>query len=176
VSAPQTADVHEDSRRIELLLADAEAATGPAAWPRVEALITALVDLYGRGLERILTHARATAGDASSELDRRLEDDAIAATLLVLHDLHPSTVEERVARALERLQTELPTEMKLSLAGIEGDTAAVRVQGASPVAAHVIARAVEAAAPELAGIRLLAASEKTPNLVPEARLKRGRTT
>lgn len=73
-------------RLVLRLLAEAEAACGPAAWPRVESLITALVDLYGAGLERIVTIARAEVTDPVA-LDRALVADEIVSSLLVLHEI-----------------------------------------------------------------------------------------
>jgi hypothetical protein len=78
--------VREQDRRLAIMLADAEAACGPVAWPRVEAFITGMVDLYGAALERMLVAARASARD-SNELERRLATDEVVASLLALHDL-----------------------------------------------------------------------------------------
>ncbi len=171
-------EAREHDRRIERLLAEAEAATGPAAWPRVEALVTALVDLYGRGLERLVAHARAAAGGACTELEERLQRDEIVSSLLLLHDLHPVPLEERIARALRRVRDELPEAAPLALAGVEGGTATLRANGGRPPPAAVVARAVEREAPELAGIRIVGdepgrAEAQPPSFVPIERLHRG---
>lgn len=79
-------------RLILRLLMEAEAACGPAAWPRVESLITALVDLYGAGLERMLEVSRARAKDPGA-LARALAADEIVSSLLVLHELQEPPVE-----------------------------------------------------------------------------------
>jgi hypothetical protein len=83
---PDAEALTERDRLIMRLLAEAEAACGPAAWPRVESVITALVDLYGAGLERILDRAKAAASDPVT-LERTLADDEIVSSLLVLHEL-----------------------------------------------------------------------------------------
>jgi hypothetical protein len=75
--------------RIEKLLDEVQATAGPVAWPRVESLITALVELYGAGIERVVTMARESARD-SAELDQLLLKDDLVSSLLVLHDLHPA--------------------------------------------------------------------------------------
>jgi hypothetical protein len=85
MSADASALVERD-RLILQLLAEAEAACGPVAWPRVESLITALVDLYGVGIERIVEMARARAVDPAA-LDRALVGDEIVSSLLVLHEI-----------------------------------------------------------------------------------------
>jgi hypothetical protein len=73
-------------RLILQLLTEAQAACGPVAWPRVESLITALVDFYGVGLERIVEIARARSVDPNG-LDRALVGDEIVSSLLVLHEI-----------------------------------------------------------------------------------------
>jgi hypothetical protein len=173
MSAPAD-DAREHDRRIERLLAEAEAATGPVAWPRVEALLTALVDLYGRGLEQVLAHARAVLGEASSSLDDCLEEDELVASLLVLHGLHPLPVEQRVGKALASVRRELPDATPVTLVSIDGDTATLRSDGAHPPAAQLIARTVEREAPELEGIRIVTEGS-SPGLVPATRLHRKRT-
>jgi hypothetical protein len=173
-------EVREQDRRIERLLAEAEAATGPVAWPRVEALLTALIDLYGRGLERILSHARASAGERSGELAERLGGDEVVASLLLLHDLHPIPVATRIDRALARLREQLPDAAHLTLASVDDGLATFRVAaGKPPPTPAVVARAVELEAPELEGIRFL--DTETPEtrarplgLVPVERLRQGR--
>ena len=104
---PGDATPREHDRKIERLLAEAEAATGPTAWPRVEALVSAVVDLYGAGLERMLACARASV-ESREELDERLVRDDLLSSLLLLHDLHPVPLEERLTRALARVERESP--------------------------------------------------------------------
>jgi hypothetical protein len=100
VSGADSTNDRERDRRLGQLLEDAEAAAGPVAWPRVEAAITALVDFYGRGLTRVLTHARDAIGDGGPDLEQRLESDELVASLLVLHGLCSTATEERLTRAL----------------------------------------------------------------------------
>jgi Fe-S cluster biogenesis protein NfuA/nitrite reductase/ring-hydroxylating ferredoxin subunit len=59
-----------------------------------EALVQALLDMYGEGLRRIVEHADVAA----------LADDELVSHLLLLHDLHPVPVEERVREALESVR------------------------------------------------------------------------
>ncbi len=57
-------------------------------------LVRALLDMYGEGLRRILDHADV----------RALADDELVSHLLLLHDLHPVPVEDRVREALESVR------------------------------------------------------------------------
>lgn len=81
-------EVRERVARVEALLAKIESDE-----PALDAL-AAVVDLYGEGLRRLVT-----AGVPEGMLD-----DELVVHLLVLHDLHPDSVETRVGRALEEVQ------------------------------------------------------------------------
>jgi hypothetical protein len=86
--------------RIEKLLDDVQDAAGPVTWPRVEALVTALVEMYGVGLDRVLGIARAAAGDPRS-LEESLARDELVASLLALHELHTVPLDPRVQQVLD---------------------------------------------------------------------------
>ena len=51
-------------------------------------LVSAVVQMYGSGLERIFA-GLADGGDVGGELAARLAEDPLIATLLLVHDLHP---------------------------------------------------------------------------------------
>lgn len=93
-------EVAARDRRILQLLAEAEAACGPTAWPRVESLVTALVELYGAGLARIVETARGRVADPAG-LDRALVRDELVSSLLVLHELVEPPPEDMIP--VERL-------------------------------------------------------------------------
>ena len=174
-SAADAAMLVEHDRLLARLLADAEAACGPAAWPRVEALVTGLVELYGNGLARLLAVARAAAQDPSA-LDGGLVGDEVVSSLLLLHDLHPLALEQRIERALERVRSEVPNAGALSLVAVTDGVAKLRAaQAEAPLpTTHVVARAIEREAPELAGVQIDGAPPaRADGLVPVERLVRG---
>jgi len=165
----------EQDRLLARLLADAEAACGPAAWPRVEAVVTGLVELYGTGLERILVLARAAALDRAA-LDEDIAADDVVASLLLLHDLHPLALEQRIERALERVRDEVPHASALSLVGVTDGVVKLRAAQANAQlpTTHVVARAIEREAPELAGVQIDGAPPaRADGLLPVERLVRG---
>jgi Fe-S cluster biogenesis protein NfuA/nitrite reductase/ring-hydroxylating ferredoxin subunit len=89
--------------RVEELLAALRASgPGPAA-DAAEELVGLLVGLYGEGLTAI-TEILAGAGPAGSALLAQVADDPRVEGLLLLHDLHPLSVDERVQRALDRVR------------------------------------------------------------------------
>jgi Fe-S cluster biogenesis protein NfuA len=79
---------------VERLLAEIE---GPADRDRAEELVSALLEVYGSGLARILD----VVGD---ETARTLAADELVGSLLIVHDLHPLNTAERVRGALDRVR------------------------------------------------------------------------
>ena len=88
-------DLHGVADRIESLLGELQSATEGRVWLRVEELVRLLTDLYGAGMARTV----GLAGD-QPHLLARLGRDELVGSLLVLHDLHPESLEQRAARAL----------------------------------------------------------------------------
>ena len=149
------AELHRDSARIEQLLDELKAMAGPPAWQRIEELVTALVGLYGAGLERLLRAAREAARDPG-ELAGRLCDDDLLSSLLMLHDLHPRRLEERLGQVLDRFDAGL--DARVELTGIDPQRIVhLRATGAGPSwpsARAALERSLADAAPEIAGVTI----------------------
>src|SRR4051812_17584753 len=92
-----------ESAEIEPMLEELRELVDPGAWARVEGVLGRLVRLYGAGLERALAHARA-AGAYAPIFDELVGEDAVLATLLVLHGLHPLPTVERIRRAVDSVR------------------------------------------------------------------------
>lgn len=95
--ASNTPDIQAVGKQVEALLAEFASTSDPATAARAEELVGLLVEFYGAGLARIveLLDERAVAP---------LLGDGLVTSLLVLHDLHPQSTEERVLAALERVR------------------------------------------------------------------------
>lgn len=93
-------DAREAGLRVEALLAELRARSGPEAGDVAEELVTCLVRLYGAGLETIM---RTIGDDARAQA--LLIADPLVESLLLVHDLHPLDPDARVRRALGRLGT-----------------------------------------------------------------------
>jgi hypothetical protein len=143
---------------IERLLADAEQLPDPHARALARALAAALVDLVGAGLQRVV----AIGGD---ELARRLADDELVGSLMVLAGMHPDGVAVRAAHALDAAAAELG-DAGAVVAGVDalGEGVRVRLSAArdatrarAMVEAIVVGRApdCEHVVVELAGARLV---------------------
>ena len=89
--------------------------------PKARELVQALVELYGEGLARIM---------AMTPDPRALAGDELVAHLLLLHDLHPVPLEERVRGALEEVEPYMRSHGGgVELAAIEDGVVRLRLQG-----------------------------------------------
>ena len=149
------AAVRERVAEVETALAAIEGDAGATE------AVAAVVALYGEALRRVV------AFDPPPEL---LEDELLSHLLLV-HDLHPETVEDRVARALDEVRPYLGSHGgDVELVGIADGVAHVRLEGtcngcpsSSATLRYAIEEAVARAAPELAGVEADGAAAPPPS-------------
>jgi Fe-S cluster biogenesis protein NfuA/nitrite reductase/ring-hydroxylating ferredoxin subunit len=151
-----TPDVQAVGSRVEALLAEFASTTDPVTARRAEELVGLLVEFYGAGLARIveLLGERAVAP---------LLDDKLVSSLLVLHELHPQSTEERVLAALERVRPYLGSHAgDVEYLGLDPDgTVRLRLAGScdgcpsSAVTVKMaIERGIEEAAPEVTKVEV----------------------
>ncbi len=135
---------------------------GPAP-PRelAEELVAAVVQMYGAGLERILG-ALLDAGDDGRRIAAALSDDELVSTLLLIHDLHPVPLAERVQAALDSVRPYMESHGgSVELLGLEQGVARIHLRGscsdcsASAVTLELaIKQALEELAPDLEGLEV----------------------
>jgi Fe-S cluster biogenesis protein NfuA/nitrite reductase/ring-hydroxylating ferredoxin subunit len=160
--------------RVEALLAELASTSDPATAGRAEELVGLLVEFYGAGLARILELLDEQAATP-------LLADKMVAGLLVLHDLHPQSTEERVLAALERVRPYLGSHAgDVEYLGLDPDgTVRLRLAGSCdgcPSSALTVKMAIEKGiedvAPEVTkveveGVTPAPASPLTAGAVPE---------
>jgi Fe-S cluster biogenesis protein NfuA/nitrite reductase/ring-hydroxylating ferredoxin subunit len=141
VAVSNTTDIQAVGERVEALLAEFASVPDPEIAGRAEELVGLLVDFYGAGLARImeLLDERAAAP--------LLADKAVAG-LLVLHDLHPQSTEERVLAALDRVRPYLGSHAgDVEYLGLDDDgTVRLRLAGSCdgcPSSALTVKMAIE---------------------------------
>jgi Fe-S cluster biogenesis protein NfuA len=97
--------VHTD--RVEKLVSRLDSCGDPELRAIALELVQSVVELHGAALERMIESiAQTPAGERA--LDEAIEDDLVASVLL-LHGLHPDSIETRVLRALEKVRPYLHT-------------------------------------------------------------------
>jgi hypothetical protein len=145
--------VQELLEDIEELLSRLEQMPGPTAEAGLDA-VAALSQLYGEALARVVD-AVAAAEVGQPLTVTALSCDELVGHLLLLHGLHPASVQQRVTRALEEVRFQLGGGVELI--GIEEAVARVGVTisgcaSSSDELLSAVADAVLAAAPELARV------------------------
>lgn len=151
----------ERATRIETLLQ--EVATFPDAHARAttEELIQALLDMYGEGLARILEMTEQMVARDTGLIEALADDDLIA-SLFMLHDLHPRSLETRIAEALVEVRPYLKSHGgNVEFVRLENGIAYLRLEGschgcgASTITLKTtIEEAIFKAAPDLDGVAL----------------------
>ena len=142
-------------------LQDALEAAGdspPAAL--LEELLSSVVQMYGAGLERIFT-ALSETGESGQRIAADLADDPLLATLLMIHDLHPVPLADRVQQALDSVRPYMESHGgNVELLSLENGVARIHLRGscsdcsASSVTLELaIKQALEEAAPDLLGLQ-----------------------
>ena len=145
--------------RVQDLQARLDASTDLATRRVAEELVSAIVQMYGGGLERIV-ESLVTAGEEGRRLATALGDDPLVAMLLFIHDLHPVPLEVRVQQALEQVRPYMESHGgNVELLSLEAGVARLRLEGscsdcsASAVTLELaIKQALEQAAPDLDGL------------------------
>jgi Fe-S cluster biogenesis protein NfuA/nitrite reductase/ring-hydroxylating ferredoxin subunit len=147
--------------RVQELTAQLGEIEDPAARELGEELTSAVVQMYGAGLERIVA-ALAEAGPAGKEVMDKLVQDGVVASLLLIHDLYPVSVEERVLQALERVRPYMESHGgDVEFLGVHRGIAHLRLQGScrscsasSATLELAVRQALEEAAPDLEGMEV----------------------
>jgi Fe-S cluster biogenesis protein NfuA/nitrite reductase/ring-hydroxylating ferredoxin subunit len=154
--------------RVQELQAALDSAAESPARRLAEDLVAAVVQMYGSGLERIL-RALFAAGEQGERIALSLTEDALVSTLLLIHDLHPVPLEERVQAALDSVRPYMESHGgNVELLSVERGIAKIHLQGscsdcsASAVTLELaIKQALEDAAPDLEGLEVTGIAPQT---------------
>jgi hypothetical protein len=147
-NTPEEREFQGRLRRVEALVGALEGCRDPAAREGARELVRALLDLHAAGLARML-HLASDRAEPGQVVERFAQDDLVSG-LLLLHGLHPVPLADRVARALDRVRTDLRRRGgEADLLGVTTEAVRVRLRG-DPSAGPVLRRAVEDALTEAA--------------------------
>jgi Fe-S cluster biogenesis protein NfuA/nitrite reductase/ring-hydroxylating ferredoxin subunit len=131
-------------------------------------LVSAVVRMYGAGLERIMAGLFA-AGEDGEQVAVALSGDELVATLLLIHDLHPVSLPDRVQQALDSVRPYMESHGgNVELLSLTDGVARIHLQGscsdcsASSVTLELaIKQALEEAAPDLEGLEVVGITAQT---------------
>ncbi len=161
-------EAEELIERVQKLSEEVERLPDPHSRGLAQELIGAVLELYGSGLERILA-AIDEAGEGAAAIRERLAADGTVASLLLIHDLYPVPLAERVEEALDSVRPYMESHGgDIELLGLEDDVARLRLSGScdgcpasSATLELAVKSALEEAAPDLQGIEVEGAVENT---------------
>jgi Fe-S cluster biogenesis protein NfuA/nitrite reductase/ring-hydroxylating ferredoxin subunit len=154
--------------RVQELQVALDAAEDGPTHRLAEELVAAVVQMYGSGLERIVD-ALLTAGEDGERIAVSLAGDTLVSTLLLIHDLHPVSLEDRVQAALDSVRPYMESHGgNVELLALEQGVAKIHLQGscsdcsASAVTLELaIKQALEDAAPDLEGLEVIGVAPQT---------------
>jgi hypothetical protein len=158
------AAVKDFERRLELIersVLEIEAAADAGLRATAQQLVQAVLELHATGLERLLEVVHGS-GELGQDIIERLGRDALVSKLLLLHSLHPLTLEERVTRAVDDVRQTLRSQHSgVELLDIVDGRVRVRVRVVGNAAtASAVEAAIMDAAPDVAAIEVEGAAEQ----------------
>jgi hypothetical protein len=145
--------------RVESLVRGLEASTDVVAREGARELLQTVMDLHGRGLERMLRICMQHAA-----LNEVVSDPHIS-NLLLLHGVHPLSLADRVARAISQLGMELAADgAEAELSSVHEDVVSVRLRGSRALEGR-LREAIEDAAPDAKSVNIEVDPSVPPGLV-----------
>ncbi|HEX7360160.1 MAG TPA: DUF5947 family protein [Bryobacteraceae bacterium] len=157
------------AEKIEELVRQTESISDPEARGVAVDLLNATLEFHAAALERLLKIAGKETVD-------RIAADELVSSLLLLHDLHPDSLETRIRRAVGKLQDMLShLGAKLSLDAIESDIVRLHFDSAQTWSRAAVTDSIEKtifqAAPEIGSVTIEGIREPAPaNFVPLSQL------
>lgn len=154
-------DLNQHTRRVQELVEQVNAMPDLAARALLQDCLQSVLELHGQGLARVLEIAE-DGGPGRREVFDRLIQDSVVRGLLLIHGLHPVSLEVRLQEALNKLRPYMESHGgNVELISLENDFARLRLQGAcktcpsSSVTMELAVRhALEEACPDLMGFEV----------------------
>jgi Fe-S cluster biogenesis protein NfuA/nitrite reductase/ring-hydroxylating ferredoxin subunit len=155
--------------KIEGLIRKIETLPDPEARASAVALVQALMEFHGAGLERLMEIIAESGEGGYAVFDRFAADDLVSG-LLLLYGLHPLPLETRVTQALDKVRPYLDSHGgNVELLGITDGVVRLRMQGSckscpssSMTLKLAIEEAIYAAAPDVLTIEAEGVEEQAP--------------
>ena len=153
--------------RIERLSGELETFLDPRERAVAEELVGAVLEVHGEGLARMLELV-------GEEKAKELADDPTVGSVLLIHDLYPVPLEQRVTEALDSVRPYMESHGgNVELLGIEDGVARLRLQGScsgcaasSATLELAIKQALMDAAPDLLGMDVEGVEEEPTHEPP----------
>lgn len=167
-----TENVNQRGKRIQALVERVDRAADAEARELLQECLHSLLALYGDGLARVMQLV-ARAGVEGEKLRETLLRDKLVSGLLLIHGLHPISLEARLRGALEQIRPYLQSHGgNVELISLKNDIATLQLQGtcrscpsSSATLELAVRQVIEEACPDLAGFEVKGV---TPQFSPPA--------
>ena len=159
-------DPHTDAsgqllERVQELQAALDGAPSSGTRELADELVATIVQMYGAGLERIVDELLGAGADGE-RIAAQLAEDPLVGTLLLIHDLHPVPLHQRVQEALDSVRPYMDSHGgNVELLSLDEGVARIRLRGscsdcsASSVTLELaIKQALDELAPDLEGLEV----------------------
>jgi Fe-S cluster biogenesis protein NfuA/nitrite reductase/ring-hydroxylating ferredoxin subunit len=155
--------------RVQALTAELDGIEDARARDLAHELVGAVIAMYGDGLRRIVRTIEDSREAGATILDQLAQDGAVA-SLLLIHDLYPVSLHDRVIDALDTVRPYMESHGgNVELLGIEDGVARLALRGSCHGCAAsqatlelAIKQALEEHAPDLAGLEVEGVSDSGP--------------
>jgi hypothetical protein len=156
-------------RRLSELVAQLEQMPASAQRESDKELVQLLMEVHGRGLERMMEIIFESQENGSALIDRLAKDEA-AGGLLLLYSLHPDALETRIQSAVERIGPRL-RKLACAVASVSIDEGSVRLLltrsghscGSSAKELRAIVESgIYESAPDVTALEILGLEESSP--------------
>lgn len=159
-------------QKIEALIGKLEDSADPATRANAKELVSALMDVHGGCLSRMVDVLK-NSGEAGQAALRVFQSDPLVRNILILYELHPIELRERVEQAVDKFLGSYKAE-DVTIRRLRIEDGIVRLQYASSTkgcGSGALKPALEAmlleAAPDAAGIYVEDVNlESSPDFVP----------
>lgn len=149
----QDGQLKNSIHRLEALLREVDDRADPATKSRFREIVQSLMDYHGAAIEKMV-EVMATDGQAGQSMLRKLADDELVSSALLLYGLHPLDLETRVRAALEKVRPYLRSHGgNVELLSVDQASVHLRMQGSChgcPSSAMTIKSSIETAIYEAA--------------------------
>jgi Fe-S cluster biogenesis protein NfuA len=152
---------HDHEKKIQQLIEQVEAFPDKNASVLLHECLQSVLALYGEGWARVLQLVK-NAGADGEKIHNAFIHDRLVRSLLLIHGLHPQSLETRLQEALGKIRPYLQSHGgNVELISLENDVAKLRLQGtcktcpSSTITLELAVRqAIEAACPDLLGFEV----------------------
>jgi len=169
---PSPGNSRQVARRLQELIEQIQQHQNPAARALLQECLQLLLGFYGEGLSHLVTQMQSAGSEGRQLLERLLKDEAIS-RLLLIHGLHPDSLETRLQRALDSVRPYMQSHGgNIELLSLENDIARIKLEGtckscpSSTITLDLaVRRAVEESCPDILGFEVVQAGDETQTKV-----------